>query len=53
VLTGLALAKFHRPVAPGEACNWHFPAGQRAFVISHAGSKVADGKFVVDTEPAA
>ncbi|WP_159875249.1 beta-hydroxyacyl-ACP dehydratase [Aquitalea denitrificans] len=55
VLTGLALAKFHRPVAPGEALQLAFAigSGNVSFVISHAGSKVADGKFLADTEPAA
>jgi 3-hydroxymyristoyl/3-hydroxydecanoyl-(acyl carrier protein) dehydratase len=52
-LTGLALAKFHRPVAPGEACNWHFQE-QPAWPLSSRMVAASGGRQVrVDTEPAA
>jgi 3-hydroxyacyl-[acyl-carrier-protein] dehydratase len=54
-LAGLAQAKFHRPVAPGDSLQlaWRLDTASVAFVISRGDEKVADGKFVLVTEPAA
>jgi 3-hydroxymyristoyl/3-hydroxydecanoyl-(acyl carrier protein) dehydratase len=53
-LAGLAVAKFHRPVGPGEGLLLEYEAGAGtvAFIISHQQRKVADGKFLIDTEAA-
>jgi 3-hydroxymyristoyl/3-hydroxydecanoyl-(acyl carrier protein) dehydratase len=53
-LAGLAVAKFHRPVAPGEGLLLEYEAGGSSvsFTIRHLQHKVADGKFLIDTEAA-
>ncbi|WP_174875451.1 beta-hydroxyacyl-ACP dehydratase [Vogesella oryzae] len=53
-LAGLALAKFHSPVSPGQALQLAFrhDAALVAFTISHQERKVADGKFTLAGEQA-
>jgi 3-hydroxymyristoyl/3-hydroxydecanoyl-(acyl carrier protein) dehydratase len=49
LLEGLAVAKFHRPVSPGQdlALDYRLAGKQVRFEISHAGLKVADGAFII------
>ncbi|MDN0081911.1 beta-hydroxyacyl-ACP dehydratase [Crenobacter sp. SG2305] len=54
-LDDLLLAKFHRPVGPGQALRLAFRHDQLgvAFAIFHQQDKVADGKFAIAEEQAA
>lgn len=54
-LNGLALAKFHRVVSPGEDLRMEYQpeGGQVRFTIFHQQWKVAEGRFVIASEPAA
>lgn len=48
-VTGLAVAKFHRPLRPGETVRLQVTeAGDAArFVLELDGQKVADGRFLL------
>ena len=55
LLCGLALAKFHSPVTPGEGLHiaYRQDAAMVVFTILHGERKVADGKFIITPEPLA
>lgn len=53
-VSGLAVAKFHRPVRPGETVSLQIGvvADAARFVLDVNGQKVADGRFLL-AEPGA
>ncbi|MCW3481211.1 beta-hydroxyacyl-ACP dehydratase [Neisseriaceae bacterium JH1-16] len=53
-LGGVLLAKFHRPVSPGQALRLEFRQDQSAvaFAVFHQQDKVADGRFAIAVEQA-
>ena len=51
-LSGLQVAKFYRPLAPGAEPDlaYRIDAGQVSFTLSHQGMKIADGRFILALE---
>ena len=54
-LAGLAVAKFHRVVSPGEGLHMEYQVEDKQvrFAIFHQQWKVADGRFVIAGEQCA
>lgn len=53
-ISGIAVAKFHSPAAPGDALTLDYTLGERSvrFEIVCGARKIADGKFTITSEPA-
>jgi hypothetical protein len=53
-LIGIAVAKFHSPVSPGETLilSYDISGNTARFEINSDMRKIADGKFIVGTESA-